>query len=227
MSSSESTFKKSRKGFRYNRTTYGGRPIKFKINIPDSITDQQERTRFYFRERTKLINSQCKEYTNKRCLEWRKNNRERSRRSRLTWERANREKILKLRKTEKYVRLKRKWNELNKEKLKEDPRSYHRRHPEKANASRCRRIARENECFQDGTADAFYKFVRSSKSISCYYCGKSIPGKAAHIDHVIAVSKKGNHAASNLCASCQDCNLRKHSKLPSQITFLNQPLLDL
>lgn len=79
----------------------------------------------------------------------------------------------------------------------------------------------------DGTALAFIKFVRSKESIPCYYCGKVISGKRAHIDHVIAVARQGNHSSQNLCASCSDCNFRKNDKLPSEIHFLPQPLLNL
>jgi 5-methylcytosine-specific restriction endonuclease McrA len=79
----------------------------------------------------------------------------------------------------------------------------------------------------DGTAETFYIFVRSKKRIPCYYCGRMISGKVAHIDHVIAIAKNGNHASENLCASCPDCNRSKSAKLPSETAFDNQPLLNL
>jgi len=79
----------------------------------------------------------------------------------------------------------------------------------------------------DGTAETFYQFVRSKRVVPCYYCGKKISGKEAHIDHVIAVARNGNHASQNLCASCPDCNYKKGKKLPSETRFQNQPLLNL
>lgn len=79
----------------------------------------------------------------------------------------------------------------------------------------------------DGTATLFYKRIYSMTTVSCYYCGKVIPAESCHIDHVIALSKNGNHASENLCASCPDCNLSKGSKLPSEMMFVNQIILNL
>jgi 5-methylcytosine-specific restriction endonuclease McrA len=58
----------------------------------------------------------------------------------------------------------------------------------------------------------FYKFVRSKKTIPCYYCGKVIRGMDVHVDHIVALSKSGNHAVENLCASCPTCNHSKSNK---------------
>lgn len=104
-------------------------------------------------------------------------------------------------------------------------RKWHKEHPDPLRGKRRRALIAQ--CKVDDTAEAFYKFVRSKSRIHCYYCGRVINGKDAHIDHVIAVSKRGNHASDNLAASCQKCNLKKHDKLPSEVTFLNQPLLNL
>lgn len=89
------------------------------------------------------------------------------------------------------------------------------------------RRARLAGCITNKTADIFYKFVRSKEKIKCYYCGIEMSGKEAHIDHVIAISKNGNHSSENLAASCANCNLRKNSKLPSEIYNEGQPLLNL
>lgn len=89
------------------------------------------------------------------------------------------------------------------------------------------RRAREHGSKASESTLAFFKFVRSQKSIPCYYCGKRVTGKKAHIDHVIALAKQGNHASENLCASCPECNLRKWTRLPSETSFNQQPLLNL
>lgn len=90
----------------------------------------------------------------------------------------------------------------------------------------CQR-ARKARMRSNPDATAFYRFVRSQKTIPCYYCGTVVSGKTAHVDHVIALSKEGNHASSNLCASCSKCNLRKNNKMPSDLPFVDQPLLNL
>lgn len=109
--------------------------------------------------------------------------------------------------------------------------SYYLKNHEKMKCMHVRASARRRALiagsYQNGTAENFYKFVRGKKSIPCYYCGVSMAGTDAHIDHVIAVSKQGNHSSENLCASCPTCNLRKNNKAPSEIRFLPQPLLNL
>jgi 5-methylcytosine-specific restriction endonuclease McrA len=119
----------------------------------------------------------------------------------------------------------------HRDRLLKKQRDYYLANTEKCKASmrihgRVRRAKRHN-CKTDSTATIFYNFVRSKKSIPCYYCGKKISGQEAHIDHVIAIAKNGNHASDNLAASCPDCNLRKGKKLPSELTFAPQPLLNL
>lgn len=94
-------------------------------------------------------------------------------------------------------------------------------------AKEARRRLRLSVAKTDSTAEAFYLFVRSRDRIPCYYCGKNVSGKEAHIDHVIAISRSGNHASDNLCASCPDCNTRKKDKLPSELPFGDQRLLNL
>lgn len=89
----------------------------------------------------------------------------------------------------------------------------------------CRR--RKSKLKKNDSAKSFYDFVRSKERIRCYYCGEWTTGKEAHIDHVIAVSRDGNHASDNLCASCPSCNYKKNDKLPSQINWVSQGVLNL
>lgn len=137
------------------------------------------------------------------------------------------------------------WEKRNPDKRKAQKRRYYQKHRQrllkkqkayyKANTAKCHASMRKHTLNRrgalarnsDNTATAFILFVRSKKQLPCYYCGNPVSGKKAHIDHVIAVSKRGNHASQNLCASCPDCNLRKGSKLPSELTFIEQPLLNL
>ncbi len=148
----------------------------------------------------------------------------------------------------------RKWKLENPEYFKTWERKYYKLHPEKANSwhkkdpERSRKYrteysrkwrnknrskvqerirARKARVKGNPSAAAFYKFVRSKKRIRCYYCGEWVSGKEAHIDHVIALAKDGNHASENLCCSCPKCNLKKHDNLPSETSFNNQPLLNL
>ena len=117
-----------------------------------------------------------------------------------------------LKNPEKILAIKERWNFKNKSYL---------------SSNQTRRRSKMAGCFTDDTADAFRLFVRSKKRIKCYYCGEWVSGKKAHIDHVIAVNRQGNHASDNLAASCPKCNLKKSDRLPAETHFKNQPLLNL
>lgn len=120
------------------------------------------------------------------------------------------------------------WSLSHPEELKELKNRWAKEHPENAKLGCKRRRARILGCKSDSTAETFYKFVRSKKRIPCYYCGTIISGKKAHIDHIVALSKSGNHASDNLCASCPSCNLKKNDKTISEINATrDQPLLEL
>lgn len=43
----------------------------------------------------------------------------------------------------------------------------------------------------------------------CVYCG----GKYEHLDHIVPLSRGGEHSAHNLIASCAKCNLSKSNKI--------------
>ena len=43
----------------------------------------------------------------------------------------------------------------------------------------------------------------------CYWCGNAVAAKALTLDHVIARSKGGVHAMTNLVLSCYECNQKR------------------
>jgi 5-methylcytosine-specific restriction endonuclease McrA len=122
-----------------------------------------------------------------------------------------------------------KWRQVNREKVLQNNRRYRKQRPDlmrlwakkwisknphkQAEYDARRRALEKPPSVQEQKAiDAFYKFVRSKTTIPCYYCGKVISGKEAHIDHVVALSKSGNHATENLCVACPTCNHSKSNK---------------
>lgn len=46
----------------------------------------------------------------------------------------------------------------------------------------------------------------------CYYCGKY--SKKLTMDHVVPLSKNGNHTFNNIVPACQFCNTKKHNRAP-------------
>lgn len=101
----------------------------------------------------------------------------------------------------------------NPESLRRAKKKYSDAHPmENALRAKLRRARILGASIDTRGVNRFYKFVRSKKTIPCYYCGSLISGKDAHIDHIVALSKSGNHATENLCASCPTCNQSKSNK---------------
>ena len=175
-----------------------------------------------------------------RAHAWQKSNPELATACKLKWARNNSGKIkawanahpelvkaYKLKYHRKNPQAARKWALENPDLNRELKRLWGQRNPGKISEYSNRRRARKAKATVGDTAMLFYAFVRSRERIRCYYCGDWVSGQKAHIDHVIALAKEGNHASENLCASCQKCNLKKGVKLPSEIHFIDQGLLNL
>lgn len=58
-----------------------------------------------------------------------------------------------------------------------------------------------------------WRKIREAYKHCCAYCGTS---DALTIDHVIPVSKGGDHTAINVVPACHSCNSRKYNKLTLQ-----------
>ncbi len=84
-----------------------------------------------------------------------------------------------------------------------------------------KRRAMKRACPVDKDRTAYYAFARSVRAaarINCYWCGKNVPKKKRHIDHIYPISKGGADAVANLCCACQHCNESKHDKLPHEFS---------
>jgi len=49
----------------------------------------------------------------------------------------------------------------------------------------------------------------------CWICWRSLTIEHTHFDHVIPLSKGGEHSEDNIRVSCAPCNLRKRDHLPT------------
>lgn len=138
---------------------------------------------------------------------WRALNPEKMKRFRDDWVSRNPKRMAEARKS---------WADKNPERLKSSILKWQKRNRHKMCEYRGRRRARIRSATTDSSASDFYAFVRKQESIQCHWCGKVVSGTKAHIDHIIAISKHGNHTSSNLCASCAACNLKKGNKSPEE-----------
>ena len=65
-----------------------------------------------------------------------------------------------------------------------------------------------------------YRCAKEASKIRCYLCGKLIPKEHRHVDHIVPLSKRGLHIASNLAVACNKCNESKGAKMPDAIGLL-------
>jgi len=59
------------------------------------------------------------------------------------------------------------------------------------------------------TGEQWDSILKASKGC-CYWCGKR---SKPTMDHVLPLSKGGQHTAENVVVSCMSCNLKKYAKI--------------
>lgn len=101
------------------------------------------------------------------------------------------------------------WRENNPDKIREIERRYYRNKPTKkiVNARR-RRLER---AVRDPELNEYAAIVHLDP---CVYCGSP----SNEIEHIVPLSRGGQHASSNIAAACRSCNAKKYNK--SLLMFL-------
>jgi 5-methylcytosine-specific restriction endonuclease McrA len=93
--------------------------------------------------------------------------------------------------------------------------------PEFAARDAKRRAIKRSSTVGDMTAiKAIYRQAKENKRVRCYLCGKLIPMGKRHVDHIMPLSKGGEHRPSNLAIACVTCNKSKSAKHPNAIGLL-------
>jgi 5-methylcytosine-specific restriction endonuclease McrA len=59
---------------------------------------------------------------------------------------------------------------------------------------------------------------------ACVYCRESIAAATCHIDHIMPLSRGGEHVESNMQATCARCNKMKSNKLPDDFARIAKGL---
>lgn len=58
---------------------------------------------------------------------------------------------------------------------------------------------------------------------TCHICGKQCQPENIHLDHVIPLSKGGEHSRANVKVACAPCNIRKSDTMPSDVLVYDSP----
>lgn len=65
------------------------------------------------------------------------------------------------------------------------------------------------------------EYIIARDSGICHLCGKKPPRHLIELDHLVPLSKGGNHTADNLRVSCRRCNrVRNDGRLPAQLLLV-------
>jgi hypothetical protein len=120
------------------------------------------------------------------------------------WKRQNPEKVLTSVLT---------WKRNNPEKARAHARTqYHNNPAKQAAKDRKRRAHKHHAAINDFTL-AQWQEMQAAYDHRCAYCGKRCKGKLTQ-DHIIPLSKGGNHTKSNIVPACQSCNSKKGTGAP-------------
>lgn len=148
------------------------------------------------------------EKNREKTLRWREKN--------LEWFRAQNREAARLKRIE------------NPEKAREKNRETRRRlwstNPEKAReqdrARHARRVARRGgttACRPRGAPDGWAGQLLDFQGERCAYCRDPLPERGWHLEHVVPLSRGGEHVWENVVASCLRCNMIKGAKLPEEV----------
>lgn len=93
-------------------------------------------------------------------------------------------------------------------------RQYQKEHPDYARALGAnRRAGHLGETGRIGEKDI--KAIYAEQNGKCAYCGIDV-GDDYHIDHKVALVRKGPNVRANVCIACSGCNFSKRTKTPEE-----------
>ena len=99
------------------------------------------------------------------------------------------------------------WAERNRKLLSERASEWQRRNPDKVRARELRRKARLVGAAVVDFTDADWRELLAEHADSCFYCG--VKNVFLEREHVVPLSRGGDHTKSNIVPACGPCNRRK------------------
>ena len=110
----------------------------------------------------------------------------------------------------------RRWSALNKDKENISRKNWESKHPEYAAIKKHRRRAREYGVPRFSISETFIQDLYSS---ACIVCGSRYKVEA---DHIIPLSRGGEHSEANLQPLCKSCNSSKKDKTMTEWLSINE-----
>jgi 5-methylcytosine-specific restriction endonuclease McrA len=153
------------------------------------------------RENSRKYRAEHLEQEQERVRKWRAEHPEKSRECARRYRAEN---------TEQHRESVHKWQAANPEKKKELMRRWNTENPEKK-----RQMQDRYRALKRGATigDVDLEFVWNRHNGICSLCGKAIDRKDCHFDHVIPLSKGGEHSTDNLRPTHSFCNISKKDRL--------------
>lgn len=98
---------------------------------------------------------------------------------------------------------------VNKETILAKVMAYRKKHPEVYRASNSKRRAQKRAAICNVSSEEI-RMLKEEYNYCCAYCSSQTnENNPLHIDHMIPLSKGGQHIIENLLPACRDCNLKK------------------
>jgi len=93
--------------------------------------------------------------------------------------------------------------------------AYQKAHPEQTRRTKSRADKKRKERLRNGpgVTMAQYRELKRAYGGLCAYCGAR---EADTFDHVIPLSRGGEHSINNVLPACRPCNERKHASTPDE-----------
>jgi 5-methylcytosine-specific restriction endonuclease McrA len=100
-----------------------------------------------------------------------------------------------------------KWADNNRDFVRQTDKNYKQKNPQKVLSAIHKRNAQKRN---NGVFKILDKELLKLKNSSCFYCDER---ELITMDHIIPLSKGGNHSIGNLISACSRCNSSKNNKL--------------
>lgn len=106
------------------------------------------------------------------------------------------------------------WQESHPEEVRAYLKKYASTHPEKIREKHARRHARK---MNSQVSPVNYKSILLRDGYICHICKETVDPADVHFDHVIPLARGGAHLSENIKVSHSACNLKKNSRLMSEL----------